>query len=298
MTRLRFTNDFVWVDDDEEEIEKGREFIVVDRERVLQKWGPDQTPLETRWLDPKEPWPDIEALNNNTPKKEWREGADGKQQGPWQAQWIIRLLDVRSMDKLTYPTSTTGGHMAVGDLSGRVKTMRRLRGGQVYPIVTLSDVHMKTKFGGRQRPHFEIVRWVYLGDDGNALPVAEKPRPQLQAGPAEHVVEEPSTKEIMNDKVRFSIPRARGCCAASRLFVWMKRMKRNTTPWYSPAVQRAAERAALERQADELLAADRRRQRKASKPPREPISPAPPSKWIKLTDLKHALRKRAAPLAE
>ena len=49
--------------------------------------------------------------------------------------------------------------------------MRRLRGQNVFAVVTLSDKLMKTRFGGRQRPHLVVVRWIALGgDNANALP--------------------------------------------------------------------------------------------------------------------------------
>jgi hypothetical protein len=65
-------------------------------------------------------------------------------------------------------------------------------------------------------------------------------------------------------------------------------------PWWS---QRERERAALEREASKLLAADRRRrsaamaritERKASQP-----IPEVPSKWVKLSDLKNVLRSKS-----
>jgi hypothetical protein len=201
--RLRFSNDFVWTDDNEEEIPNDLELVVIDRQRVLQKWGPDNVPVETRWLAPKEKWPDVEKLNAEVPKKEWRDGISGLT-GPWQCQWIIYLLNLLTLDKYTYPTSTTGGHIAIGDLSDRIKTMRRLRGRHVFPIVRLSDAFMNTKFGGRQRPSFKIMRWIEMGPDGATLPAGDKPQALThEAQPAERVVEEPTTKEVLDHSVDF-----------------------------------------------------------------------------------------------
>jgi hypothetical protein len=62
-------------------------------------------------------------------------------------------------------------------------------------------------------------------------------------------------------------------------------------PWRS---QRERERAALEREASKLLADDRRRQRKANAPLQKSGTAMPepmPRGWIKLADLKSALRK-------
>lgn len=59
-----------------------------------------------------------------------------------------------------------------------------------------------------------------------------------------------------------------------------------------PARQRNAERAALQRRATQILADDRRRQRKSVPTAPSIAVPEPPSKWIKLADLKRALRER------
>jgi hypothetical protein len=219
--KLKFTQDFKWVDNDEEEVSANLELVVVDRARVLQKWSTDGAPLETRFLEPDERWPDVEALNTAAPRSEWREGF-GSLVGPWQCQWVIYLLTLLG-EKYTYVTGTTVGHMAIGDLSDKIKVMRRLRGVHVHPVVTLSDTFMQTKFGGRQRPHFKVVRWVCLDGDA-ALPAPEespRPLPPAQAAekhgsnggitdapaiataPAIAAVKEPSTEEILDDKVRF-----------------------------------------------------------------------------------------------
>lgn len=230
--KLKFTNDFTWIDSNEEEIPATLELIVADRARVLQKWGQDGAPLETRFLEPEERWPDVEALNKAAPKNEWREGF-GNPVGPWECSWVLYFLNPLTGDKYTYVTGTTGGHMAVGDLSDKIKIMRRLR-GHVYPVVTLSDTFMQTKFGGRQRPSFKVVRWVSLDGDAalpapeeapRALPAQEqpaaattaveqattplKPKKKPAAGKKAtdtsgmKVVEEPGTEEILGDEIRF-----------------------------------------------------------------------------------------------
>jgi len=70
-TRLAFTNDFDWVDNNDETMSRDRELIMVDRVRVLQKWI-DQKPVETRFLEPNEKWPDVKAMNDGAPKSECR----------------------------------------------------------------------------------------------------------------------------------------------------------------------------------------------------------------------------------
>ena len=203
--RVAFTNDFEWVDNNDETISPNRELIMVDRTRVLQKWI-DQMPVETRFLEPDEKWPDVKAMNDAAPKSEWREGPDGKPQGPWSCQWIIYLVDPLTLDKFSYPTNTTGGHIAVGDISDRIKNMRRFRGEHVYPVITLSDTFMNTRFGGRQRPHFKIVRWVSFRGEGGQVEALPPPTPPPQQAPAQselplNEVKEPSLAEEMNDEI-------------------------------------------------------------------------------------------------
>jgi hypothetical protein len=103
------------------------------------------------------------------------------------------LLDLKTMDRFTFATGTTGGRIAIGELRDKLVWMRRVRGPNVYPVVTLGDVFMKTRYGGRQRPHFQIVRWVRLGGEGAgeaaALPAPAQPvaadSPPLVPGPTE-----------------------------------------------------------------------------------------------------------------
>jgi hypothetical protein len=202
-TRLAFTNDFEWVNNDDEPVSRDRELIMVDRVRVLQKWI-DQKPLEPRFLEPNEKWPDVEAMNKAAPQSEWREGPNGLQ-GPWSCQWVIYLIDPQTLDKFTYPTNTTGGHIAIGDISDRIKNMRRFRGEHVYPVVTLSDTFMNTRFGGRQRPHFEVKRWVKLGGGGGEVealpPPPTTPPQQTTANLPLHEVKEPTLAEEVDDEI-------------------------------------------------------------------------------------------------
>lgn len=95
---LKFTNDFVWVTGDGEELPPGLELVAVDIARVVQKWA-DKMPVETRVLGPGEKFPDVDKLNDATPRQEWEEGPDGKPKGPWQAQHIVYLLNLATMDR-------------------------------------------------------------------------------------------------------------------------------------------------------------------------------------------------------
>jgi hypothetical protein len=209
---IKFTNDSTWVTNGgDEELPNDLELVVVNVARVVQKWV-DQRPVKeaTRILQPGEKWPDIKKLNADAPRSEWREGPDGKPQGPWQAQYLVYLLNMASVDRYTFATGTTGGGIAVRDLVDRTCLIRQFRGQNVYAVVTLADVFMPTRFGGRQRPHFRIQRFVALGGDGGILPAASPPAlnaPTMESSTDKQVgaqtVEPPTNKEAMKDEVLF-----------------------------------------------------------------------------------------------
>jgi hypothetical protein len=178
---LKFTNEATWVTRDDDELPSDLELVAVDVGRVVQKWE-DGRPVETIVLEPNQKFPDIEEMNEKIPREDWVEGPDGQLRGPWQAQHTLYLLDPETMDKYTFPTGTTGGGIAIRELRDKLVWIRRLRGQNVYPVVTLSDTFMKTRFGGRQRPHFKIVKWTRLGGEGGE--VAALPPPPTTPSPA------------------------------------------------------------------------------------------------------------------
>jgi len=218
-TLIKFTNEGTWVTRDGEELPADLELAAVNVWRVVQKWTPDQGPDGPPIiLGPEQPFPDIEKMNEEAPREEWGEDPSGNPRGPYQGQHVLHLLDLQTMDKFSYPTATTGGKIAIRELRDKLVWMRRLkRTDNVYPVITLSNKFMNTRFGGRLRPHFEIKRWVQLGGEGGeveALP-APTPTPQQQldqfAKPANKPVpqtdlpltevKEPTLKEDLNDEI-------------------------------------------------------------------------------------------------
>jgi hypothetical protein len=186
---IKFTNEAQWVLRDGNELSANLELIVVDVARIVQKWW-DQQPVETIILEPHQKFPDIEEMNEKVPRKEWIEGPDGKPRGPWQAQHVVYLLDPNPMDKYTFPTGTTGGRIAVGDLRDKIILRRRLQGPNVYPVVRLSDTFFPTRYGGRQRPSFKIERWVRLGGEGGEVQALSPPTPPITTKEADLPLQE------------------------------------------------------------------------------------------------------------
>jgi hypothetical protein len=171
---LKFSNTAEWETRDDV-LGPDTKMIVTDIIRAVLKWGARKGPPEqTIVVPPGQPFPDVEAVNEAIPKDQWRQGPSGLQ-GPWQAQQAVVLLDPQSMETFTFATSTVGGFIAVRDLVDKVKTMRRYR-GPVSPIVTLGDAPMRTRFGERRRPHFNIVDWVHMTSSEEA-PQAALPAP-------------------------------------------------------------------------------------------------------------------------
>jgi hypothetical protein len=213
--RIKFTNEAKWTVNDVV-LSPTLELVAVNVDRYVIYWKPDGTGPDREksyYLKIGQKWPDIQQMNKDTLQDQWRESF-GKLVGPWAAQHIVRLLDPVSMDRYSFPTSTDGGQVAVRELRQRTRDMRRVRGEHVFALVRLRDTFFPTSYGGRQRPHFEIVRFVTFGDDGTVksgvLPSSET---SSLAGPSipstasidsqMKTVEMPSAKEVTGDEILF-----------------------------------------------------------------------------------------------
>jgi hypothetical protein len=206
---IKFTNEAAWVDSSGQELPARLELIMVDIGRIVQKWK-DQQPVETIILAPHQKYPDVRAMNEACPKSEWREW-NGQLLGPWQAQHVAYLLNPADMNKFSWPTGTVGGNIAIAEIAEKTRNMRRFRGQRVYAVVRLTDKFMPTRWGGRQRPHLEVVRWVTLDGTG-ALPAPDTPAiagPSAPSPPSAteaiglKTVSEPSRKEELGDEIPF-----------------------------------------------------------------------------------------------
>jgi hypothetical protein len=195
-TLLKFTNEAKWVNGEGDVMSPTLALVAHNVQRIVQKWI-NQKPAETIFVAPGEKFPNVEEMNKKAPKSEWREDFNGKMVGPWQPQSVLYLIDPETLDKFTYPTSTTGGSIALRELSEKIRWMRRHRGPDVGAVVTLSDTHMNTGYGGRQRPHFIIKKWIGLDDGETALAPPQSPAPALKT----HEVKEPSLEEEMDDEL-------------------------------------------------------------------------------------------------
>ena len=147
---------------------------------VLQKWKDGKPEVITAL-----PLPDPDDLNAAIPTKEWEIGMDGQPQKPWAHCVVVYGVDVKGGGTFTFISPTIGAHIAVDQLNEAVVTMRMLKGMQVMPMVRLSERPMKTKYGLKSRPHFEVIDW-RSPSNGAALPPAPPPLqlPNEAAAPA------------------------------------------------------------------------------------------------------------------
>jgi hypothetical protein len=162
------------------------QFFVFGVTKGLQRWEDERVVDEIK-KTPGEPLPDVEALNAQVPQDQWEEGISGKRP-PWQLNDVVYLLSVQDATKFTFINSTVGARIAAARLLDRVDSMQMMKGPNVIPIVTLGSRPMKTAFGQKLRPHFEIVDWRDLGPATPALPQA--PTPQLGKPVSESTVSE------------------------------------------------------------------------------------------------------------
>jgi hypothetical protein len=146
-------------------VEVGRQFVAIDiREGWLFLKKDCPAEYSMRAIDgPKPPRP--QSFANPS---EWPDGLDGKPNDPWRYAKFLYLLDPLSAEVFTFTSSTTGGRIGISDLSAQIQLMRGTRPGAV-PIVELQSRQMKTKFGMKPRPFFQVVGWRVKSDEAQKL---------------------------------------------------------------------------------------------------------------------------------
>src|SRR5262249_4126696 len=122
------------------------------------------------------PLADVDELNEQIPQDEWGDGLDGKPRPPWQRVYLVYLIRLHDASMFTFISGTSGARIAFNKLANQVYNMRVLRGANVAPILKLSAKPMKTKFGVKMRPDFEIVEFREIGGGGQSVPQIESPK--------------------------------------------------------------------------------------------------------------------------
>jgi hypothetical protein len=145
---------------------------------------------------PGKPLPDVDELNEQIPTDEWEEGLNGEPRPPWQRVYLVYLIRMHDASMLTFISGTSGARIAYNKLTSQVYTMRLLRGANMAPIVKLSSKPMKTKFGTKMRPDFEVVDFREIGGNGRSAPQIESAK-----GEAGKPVKPVTVEEELNDEI-------------------------------------------------------------------------------------------------
>jgi hypothetical protein len=146
-------------------LEPDRQFLAIDVTEgwmFLKKDCPAEFFMRTVG-GPKPPRPDSFA-----DESEWPDGLDGKPADPWKYTKFLYLLDPVSAEVFTFTSSTTGGRIGISDLTAQIQLMRNTRPGAV-PIVELQSRQMKTKFGMKPRPFFQVMGWRVKSEEATKL---------------------------------------------------------------------------------------------------------------------------------
>ena len=189
-----------------------REFVSLGLVKALQKFIGHQL-MDTIIVAPEKEFPDLEKMNDKAPREEWGTDLNGNPKGPWTRILVLKLLDLKTMDRFAFVTQSIGGAIAIGDLSDKIKIMRRLRGPNASPVVSCCSTLMKTRFSphGTKRPDFRVVRWIDLGGGGGGeLPKPEPmkplPTPEVTAIGEPVTLGAPVTPPTLKEEIEDSVP--------------------------------------------------------------------------------------------
>src|SRR5262245_7544397 len=177
--RLLKFNDGQYITREGEVIEPNRELMVLGLKKVVQKFVGKKL-VETRIVPDGEPAPDIKAMNEECPREEWGTDLNGNPAGPYVLVLALKLLEEKGMNRFVFVTQSKGGGIAVGDLSDKVKIIRRIRNdNNVVPVVSCRSINFPIKRLNitKKRPDFSVLRFTKLRNGGGGLPAPEAPKP-------------------------------------------------------------------------------------------------------------------------
>src|SRR5262249_11073695 len=138
-TKIKFNNPR-WLDNAERDI-TGKLLTAIGVRNVVNKWGHNDIPIETRILAPGERFPNFDELNAKCPQSEWREKFN-KRQGPWSGQHVVYFID-EHYNKYTWPSpiTTIGSAICVRELANQVELVRKFKGADVFAVTELGRIN-------------------------------------------------------------------------------------------------------------------------------------------------------------
>jgi hypothetical protein len=176
-------------------------FLVTDMFQVSTCFGEGEI-LDQVMPTPGEPLPDEDALNKAIPESDWPAGFDGKPRPPWVRQYVVHLLRLHDAAAFTFVNGTNGSRVAFDRLESKIKSMQLLRGRRVVPLVRLGEAKMKTSFGPKMRPHFDVIEWRVIEDGGESPVLIEAPKSSKLPGTA---LKDTPAGEFLNDALPSSL---------------------------------------------------------------------------------------------
>jgi hypothetical protein len=118
-------------------------------------------------------------MNNKCPESEWGTDLNGKPRGPWQIARVLYLIDPQTLDQYTFIATNIGSTRAVDELVNKIRWVQKHRGPDVLPLLQFSTTWMPTRYGGRMRPHFQIVDWTRPNGGGGSNALEPRTPPTL-----------------------------------------------------------------------------------------------------------------------
>jgi hypothetical protein len=112
---------------------------------------------EHRITQPGELHPQRQSLPDQD-RDEWPLGLDGEKTDPWLDSRYVYMIDDKNAASFTFVTHSFGGRLACGELKTQIRTYR-ITHPRAVPIVELSKMPMKTKYGLKPRPLFKVTGW-------------------------------------------------------------------------------------------------------------------------------------------
>jgi hypothetical protein len=234
-------NNWRFIDGDyysfKEPIDVGDEsFVVLD---ILKGWQKLEKGCPPEYLMQLKGEP--KPLQPHVDQADWPPGLPGQEpKHPWKWTQFVWLLNTTTGEISTFTTNTTGGPIAIKELSDQVQFMRQMRPGAM-PVIALESTIMPNEFR-TPRPRFRILGWRQRDDAGGtpaaltgpeqssvaqqqldnfaaeelADPPAEKAAEPATTkkkttkrgvtridAPKLSAVEEPSSEEVFNDEIGF-----------------------------------------------------------------------------------------------
>ena len=190
--RAKFDNG-IWTNSAGVQLPPERKYVVLGTTRKLVRFH-EEGPPDVIAKKPGERLPDVDELNEKIPQNQWLTGLDNKPRAPWSRWFITVFLDVLDAQLYTHANCTFGAKIATMRLEERIDWMTALQAAEVLALIQLRDAPMKTNFGARRRPEFEVIGWRKFAD--GALRIVDQTTPA-----ALKAIEPPSLEQQLDDTI-------------------------------------------------------------------------------------------------